>query len=138
MKTRQVGFTLFETLVAMTLMALLLGALMPVFQGGLKSLQFGSQQTRAALLAQSILNRALVEQAGSELVPPTVGVMDGMRWSIQRQSYRETELPAPDSVSPQLWELSATVEWSNGHQVTLKGLAPMPADITAQSRPGTS
>jgi len=143
MRTRHSGFTLFETLVAMALMAMLLGALLPVFQGGMKSLQFGSRQTRAALLAQSILTRALVEQAGAQLVPPTVGVTDGMRWSVQRRAYRETELPGSDpdpaaAVDPQLWELSVAVEWSNENSITLKGLTSVPVDIASQIKADAS
>ena len=53
------GFTLIEALVAVTLLALLFGALMPVFQQGLAVLRSGDRHTRAVLLAQSILDREL-------------------------------------------------------------------------------
>lgn len=56
---RSRGFTLVEALVAVTLMALLLGALMPVFQQGLAVMRSGDRHSRAVLLAQSILDREL-------------------------------------------------------------------------------
>jgi type II secretory pathway pseudopilin PulG len=56
---RSGGFTLIEALVSVTLLALLFGALMPVFQQGLAVLRSGDRHTRAVLLAQSILDREL-------------------------------------------------------------------------------
>ena len=141
MNRGQQGFTLFESLVAMTIMAMLLGALLPVFQGGLATLRFGADQTRAALLAQALLNRALVEQSASEFLPPNSGETDGLRWQIQRRPYLETELLSGDEDSPsaaQLWDISARVEWGDGHGVTLRGLAPMAADTTTTGKAGAS
>ncbi len=139
MKHRQGGFTLFETLVAMTIMAMLLGALLPVFQGGLETLRYGSRQTRAALLAQSLLTRALVQQTAQELQTPYSGESDGLHWQVQRKPYIETELPGADedqSNSPALWELSARVEWGDGHFVVLRGVAP--ALMGIRTRAGAS
>jgi|GEM_PF-3375802 len=138
MSRRQRGFTLFETLVAMTLMVMLLGALMPVFQGGLQTLRYGASQTRAALLAQALLKRALVEQNGEQLLPPASGETAGLRWRIQRQPYQESELTvAADNPQPgsPLWEISARVEWDSDHAVVLRGLAPAASPVT---KPGSS
>ena len=140
MKHRQGGFTLFETLVAMTLMALLLGALLPVFRGGLQSLRVGAGQTRATLLAEALLKRALVEQTGPALVEPTVGRRGELRWRIQRQPYVESQLPVAAVAEPAgapLWEISARVEWQPGRSVVLRGLAPANRTVAA-GRAGSS
>ncbi len=124
----QQGFTLFESLVAMTLMAMLLGALLSIFQGGMKSLRFGADQTRATLMAHAQLTRALVEQSGPQLVAPESGEVDGMQWQIQRQPYIETQLPGftdGEPSDPLLWEISVRVQWDDQHSLTLKGLAPV-------------
>jgi len=137
----QHGFTLFESLVAMTLMALLLGALLPVFQGGLATLRFGAEQTRAALLAQALLNRALVEQTGTELLPPLSGETDGLRWQIQRRPYLEAELSIADEYlhnGPLLWDISSRVEWGNKSFVVLRGLAPVVSRTTLAGQAGAS
>lgn len=127
-RDNQQGFTLFESLVAMTLMAMLLGALLSIFQGGMTSLHFGASQTRATLMAKAQLTRALVEQSGPQLVAPESGEVDGMQWQIQRRHYIETQLPGfidDESSEPQLWEISVRVQWDDQHSLTLKGLAPI-------------
>jgi prepilin-type N-terminal cleavage/methylation domain-containing protein len=128
MSIRQRGFTLFESLVAMTLMAMLLGALLSIFQGGMSSLRFGADQTRATLMAQAQLTRALVVQSGPQLVPPESGETGGMQWQIQRHPYVETQLPGfidEESSEPLLWEISVRVKWDDQHSLTLKGLTPV-------------
>lgn len=75
----QAGFTLLEILVAFAVLVLMLGALLPAFSGGLRSLDAADSYVHAVLLAQS-----RIEMIGSE-VPLEEGdrqgiLEDGFQW----------------------------------------------------------
>jgi general secretion pathway protein I len=75
------GFTLLEVLVALILFAVVGGALLGLFQSGLRATALGSEYTHAALLARSKLTEL---QVYSTLLP---GVYDGefderYRWRL--------------------------------------------------------
>lgn len=127
-RARAKGFTLVEALVAVTLLALLFGTLMPVFQQGLSVLERGDRRTRAVLIAQSLLERNTIpvneRQAVSE--PETAGEEDGFAWEVTREPY------AGDDGGPAL-ELESTglaltlvrawVRWQpEGNEVSLATL----------------
>lgn len=106
------GFTLLETLVAVTLLALLFGALMPVFQQGLEVLHRGDRHTRAVLLAESLL-----AQAAGEAAAESAGREEDLRWSLSRAAYDGAEdgAPAIEADAPlTLQQVSATVTWDGG------------------------
>jgi len=113
----QAGFTLLETLVAVTLLALLYGALMPVFQQGLSALRSADRYSRAVLLAQSVLEREAVDPAG-EAGESDDGVY---RWTVSREPY------APEDSGPaltgegilRLVQVAVTVTWP-GNDVGLR------------------
>ena len=118
----QRGFTLLETLVAVTLLALLFGALMPVFQHGLTALRVADRHGRAVLLAQSLLERESVPGAGA--LEPGDGGQGGegdYRWSVTREPW------APDDEGPEvagdaslrLVHVAVTVTWP-GNDVGLR------------------
>ena len=78
---RAAGFTLLEVLVALTLFAAVGGALLGLFQSGLRATSLGSDYTHAALLARSKLTEL---QVYTTLVP---GVYEGefderYRWRV--------------------------------------------------------
>lgn len=56
---REAGFTLIEVIVALAVMALLLGALFQSFGGGLDRLSRADWEQRASLIARSQLDEAL-------------------------------------------------------------------------------
>jgi general secretion pathway protein I len=120
------GFTLLETLVAITLLALLFGALMPVFQQGLAALSKADRHGRAVLIAQSLL-----EQASAGALP---GASDGegdegeYRWALVREPFvAEDAGPALTEDGPlHLVHLNVTVTWPGG-SVRLATLALEPA-----------
>jgi general secretion pathway protein I len=58
--TRAAGFTLLEILVALTLFAIVGGALLGLFQTGLRATSASNEYTHAALLARSKLNELQV------------------------------------------------------------------------------
>jgi Tfp pilus assembly protein FimT len=128
------GFTLIEALVAVTLLALLFGALMPVFQQGLSVLRSGDRHSRAVLIAQSILARELAMHAGSSEQAPAgeqQGEVDDFRWRLTRAAYQgvqndEAPIDGPDNSSTgsstasvddsnsfDLIELGVVVNWPN-------------------------
>lgn len=92
MQSRQFsGFTLIEALVAVAMLALLFGALMPVFHNGLAVLQSGERHTRAVLLARSVME----QQRVAAVLPASVsadpgadeGQMEDFRWRIMRSPF---------------------------------------------------
>ncbi len=105
------GFTLIEALVAVTLLALLFGALMPVFQQGLAVLRSGDRHTRAVLLAQSILDRELA-LGGAQGLLAQDGASQGSlsheagqdyRWQVTRTPFIDEQVdPSGDGTGPQL------------------------------------
>jgi general secretion pathway protein I len=78
---RAAGFTLLEILVALTLFAIVGGALLGLFQSGLRATSASSEYTHAALLARSKLNEL---QVYTTLVPGTYeGEFDERyRWRV--------------------------------------------------------
>ena len=88
---RSSGFTLVEALVAVTLLALLFGALMPVFQNGLAVLRSGDRHSRAVLLAQSVLDHQLALGRTKEAVAAAEvaeqGTFGDYRWQVTRTAF---------------------------------------------------
>jgi type II secretory pathway pseudopilin PulG len=122
------GFTLLETLVAITLLALLFGALMPVFQQGLSALSSADRHGRAVLLAQSLLEQASAgassEGAAGE------GEEGDYRWVLAREPFAADDGgPTTAEDGPlRLVRLSVTVTWPGGGEgVRLATLALEPA-----------
>ena len=88
---RASGFTLIEALVAVTLLALLFGALMPVFHNGLAVLQSGDRHTRAVMIARSVLERQRVAAVLPASATATSGDDEGrfedFRWRVTRAPF---------------------------------------------------
>lgn len=95
--TRQQGFTLVEILVAFMVLALVGGALLQLFQGGMRNLDSSRHYTEAALLARSKLTELSVaphlaagEQSGR--------FDDTYRWTLTLTPYQETiDRPIPET-----------------------------------------
>lgn len=100
-RPQQSGFTLLEILVAFVVLALVGGALLQLFQGGLHNLSAGDDYGRAALLAESTLSRlraqpalAVGEQQGD--------LGGGYRYTLQLSPYVEDETAQPDLLQADL------------------------------------
>lgn len=126
---RAQGFTLVETLVAMTLLALLFGALLPVFQNGLAVLGRGDDQVRAVQLAQSLLARDAASLPADTDVPVPArssGEEGRYAWSVVREPYvhGDDALPLATRSGLTLVRVTALVTWAaNEHGVRLSTLA---------------
>ena len=106
-RRKQTGFTLLEILVAFVMLALVGGALLQLFQGGLQSLTASDSYGRAALLAESTLSQLRADpsvQAGQrsgELEP-------GYRYELQLTPYTEDGVEQPD-----LLQADLAILWGN-------------------------
>jgi len=108
------GFTLIEALVALTLFALLAGALMPLFQQGLAVLERGDTRIRAVMLAQGLLEEHAVGDS-ADRVGETSGSESDFTWQVTREPYDPAADggPAMEVDDPQvvLVRVSAGVQW---------------------------
>lgn len=105
------GFTLLEVLVALTLFALVGGALLQLFHGGLRSTRSAAEYTHAALLARS----KLVEvQAFGELGPGVHSgeFAGGYRWQIELSELPDLQDETIVHMLP--LALALRVEWGAG------------------------
>src|SRR5882724_9644531 len=126
----QAGFTLLEILVAFTLLAMMLGALLPTFAGGLRSLDAADSSVRAVLLAQSKM-----ELIGTE-IPLEEGdrqesLEDGFQWvaNIRQVALTANARGDEESTLPFLtFDVEVTVFKDGRPQVTLKTLRLAPVE----------
>ncbi len=117
------GFSLLEVLVAFTILAMLLGALFQVFNGGLRAAHSGDRYTRATVIAQSHLAALGVEQPLREGV--LSGTTDGAyHWRVTVSPYFDDQLPVTDRV---LQPLTVNVEvfWEEGGTARTVSLTSM-------------
>jgi general secretion pathway protein I len=125
------GFTLLEVLLAFTIAALVLGAVLQVFAGGLRGSVDAKEYAVAALLARSRLAALAADTSGGEGI--ATGEDDGgYRWRIEVD--RLPEEGAADAVAagfaPQ--RVTVSVAWDDdggsGKSVTLTTmrLVPLP------------
>lgn len=103
------GFTLVEILVALTMFAIVGGALLQLFQSGLRTARISTEHTHAIFLARSKLTEL---QAYNYLEPGTLAgnFADGYRWQAEL-----TPAPESESVGSNRWlqplALKLTVFW---------------------------
>jgi general secretion pathway protein I len=106
------GFTLLEILAALLVLAIVGGALLQLFQGGLGNVALSADYTRAALLARSKLAELEVRE---RFVPEEQGRFDErFRWHLLAADYvgpDGTRLPRA-ALEPVAVALS--VLWSDG------------------------
>lgn len=107
--SRQAGFTLLEILVAFVVLAVVGGALLQLFQGGITAIRLADAHSRAALLARAQVDALLAhpQPGGSPLAGETA---DGYRWQ---------------------WTLTPALN-SAGEPLSAAGLQAMHAEITVQ------
>ncbi|MFO1129576.1 MAG: type II secretion system protein [Rhodospirillales bacterium] len=106
----ETGFTLLEVLIAFTVVAFVLAAVMQIFSGGLRSTAVAEQRVFASMLAQSKIE----EMAAKQPLHPVVesGATDnGYRWRAEVSKYWELASEQQQGSAVVLYQLAVTVEW---------------------------
>ena len=119
--SRTRGFTLVEILVAFMMLALVGGALLQLFQGGMRNIDSSRHYTYASLLARSKLTELMA-------IPNlTEGIESGRfddtyRWSLQLTPYVEdNDEPLPDARARAL-RADLKVQWDTEGEYRLTTL----------------
>jgi prepilin-type N-terminal cleavage/methylation domain-containing protein len=116
---RAAGFSLLETLCALTILAIALVGLFQAHSAGLRATAAADDYAKARILAHSILASAL---AGPGILPaPAVGQQGAFSWSISVAEAREG-WAAISSDKWRLHHIRVAVEWPHSRTVELRGL----------------
>ncbi len=128
---RQSGFTLIEVVVAFSLLAVGLAAVMQVAIGAMHQARSATEFTEASLYAQSLLDTTGV---GERLEEGTDSGRFGDRyqWQLDVRPYEiATDTPQDPAMAPvDLYRLDLVVTWERGRRVhevqfsTLRALTP--------------
>ena len=119
------GFTLLEVLIAFTILAVALVALLRAFSSGLRGLD--AAEAGAAALQHA---RSKIEEVGT-VIPLETGehsgeFEDGTRWSIAIRPHETGEGAAVETVALVPYEIEVTVSRERGGKVTLRSLRLAP------------
>ena len=112
---KQAGFSLIEVVVALAIVALMLGAIYQVSNGAVRSTVRTDNYLRALAMAQSRLAEASAMQVAK--VGTVLGSTDGVAWS---RSIKPFAAPPPTK-DTRLYQVSVTATRS-GSKVTLETL----------------
>jgi general secretion pathway protein I len=110
---RDSGYTLIEVLVAFIILALALTVLLRIFSGGLRNVSVSSDYARAALIAESSLAAAGVDEP---LVPGAItGSEDGrFRWTRTVRDYQPYPGYRSSARNIAAYHVTVSVEWPHG------------------------
>ena len=115
----EAGFSLLETLTALTILAIALAGLFQAHSAGLRAANAADDYAQARILAHSILASAL---AGPGILPaPAAGQEGAFRWTLGTAEAREG-WAAVTSDKWRLHHIRVAVEWSRGRKLDLRGL----------------
>jgi prepilin-type N-terminal cleavage/methylation domain-containing protein len=113
------GFSLLETLTALTILAVALAGLFQAHSSGLRAATAADEYAQARILAHSILASAL---AGPGILPAPAQGQDGaLHWSLSVAEAHESWA----SINSDTWRMHhirVAVEWSRSRKVELRGL----------------
>ena len=119
------GFTLLEILVALSILAVALGAILQSFSSGLRSL--GAAETHALALMHA---RSQLAKVGS-LIPLEFGEQTGgageFEWTVSVRLFESQEEDPVLGAALVPYQLDVTVTWPGGGQVELTTIRVGPA-----------
>lgn len=112
-RVQEQGFTLLEVVVALTILAISLGVLFPIFSSHLGYAKEIGEESKAVLLAQSLIEQAGISQ------PLRQGLSSGAfdddyRWSLDVQPYGSVEDQRARPIDA--FEISASIFWQAGQK----------------------
>lgn len=116
------GFSLVEALVALVVLAVVLGGALAAGAGSLGVAERGRRELAMAMLAESLLARA-----GLDLLvdaPVAEGSERGLRWRLERSPVvgPGARPPRPGERRATLWRIAARVEDERGGRLSLATL----------------
>ncbi|MCH8924966.1 MAG: prepilin-type N-terminal cleavage/methylation domain-containing protein [Proteobacteria bacterium] len=122
---RRGGFTLLEVLIAFTILAVALVALLRAFSSGLRGLD--AAEAGAVALQHA---RSKIEEVGT-VIPLEAGEYggefeDGTRWSVAIRPHEAGEGAAAETVALVPYEIEVTASRERGGKVTLRSLRLAP------------
>lgn len=107
------GFTLIETLVALLILSLSLGAIFSIFSGSLQAVRTGAERAHALALAQSRL--AMIDAGEVSGIGVASGEDEsGYRWQTDIREMPNPPVESGDS-GPIPFEIVVTVSWGAAH-----------------------
>ena len=116
LRTGRDGFTLLEVLIAFTILAIAMGALLQSFSAGVQASRLSEPYVTAMLQARSKLDEIGVER------PLTTGERtgrfeNGFVWTVRVRSVMPDR--QEDASGPALYAVAVTVSWAEGGAITL-------------------
>lgn len=108
MRLLQQGFSLLETLVAFSILALSLGVILQIFSHGTHYLSLGRTSNEAVILAQSLLASAPREMQAGGILQGRVRQMD---WQVTAKRYQADAADTPYNETFELQRLRVDIHW---------------------------
>ena len=120
-RTRQLGFSLLEVLVAFAILAISMGVILQSYSTGVRGIALSEEYTKAVDLAESQLAQVGVT------IPLEVGVSEGdfaekYHWSVSINSADDL-VPAESTLLP--LEVEIRVSWQDGREQRSVDLATL-------------
>ena len=119
------GFTLIEVLTAVTVMSIVLGLVIALFGGGLRSVRTAQGYSRALLLAEKKLDEGILIEDIASYESESSGAVDGYGWEMSVSPF--TQEPDSGLVKEEgLYRVDVRVHWKDGlknKEVALYALA---------------
>jgi prepilin-type N-terminal cleavage/methylation domain-containing protein len=107
------GFTLIEVLTAVTVMSIVLGLVISLFGGGLRSVRTAQGYSRALLIAEEKLDEGIITDDSDSFEPEDSGAVNGYAWERSVTPFT----PAPESglvEKDDLYRVEVRVNWKEG------------------------
>lgn len=116
----QDGFTLLETLVGLTILAVALTALFGAYADGTRAALTSNRYAGAQVMAQSLLARATASR--SRPTARLSGTSAGYRWRIVAQPTETVATATPGDTRWRLYRVKVSVAWSRNREFELSTL----------------
>lgn len=116
----QGGFTLLETLVGLTILAVALTALFGAYADGTKAALTSNRYAGAQVMAQSLLAHATANR--DRPAPRSSGTSAGYRWRVVARPVEQVVGATPNDTRWSLYRIRVTVAWDRNREFELSTL----------------
>ena len=114
------GFTLLETLVGLTVLAIALSSLLGLYTEGMRVAQAGGQHARAQVLARSLLELSTARTTRAPT--PATGATNEFRWRVFVEPASAGLVDEGRSSKWRLYYVSAEIQWDGNRRYRLETL----------------